>query len=32
MTENETEREIVNIAYKVHMPIGTGLLASVYER
>ena len=31
MHENETAREIVNAAYKIHTTLGPGLLESVYE-
>lgn len=31
MTENDVSRIIVNIAYKIHVNLGPGLLESVYE-
>ena len=31
MTENESAREIVDAAYKIHTTLGPGLLESVYE-
>jgi PD-(D/E)XK nuclease superfamily len=31
MEENEVSGEIVDIAYKIHTQLGSGLLESVYE-
>jgi GxxExxY protein len=31
MTENETAKEVVDAAYKIHTTLGPGLLESVYE-
>jgi len=31
MTENELSKIIVNVAYKIHVTLGPGLLESVYE-
>ena len=31
MSENEISRIIVDVAYKIHIKLGTGLLESVYE-
>jgi hypothetical protein len=31
MTENEVAREVVDVAYHIHVELGPGLLESVYE-
>jgi len=32
MTENEIAKEIVDVAYRIHVSLGPGLLESIYER